>query len=228
MRNLNRTALIALAAAAATFATCESEKPLPPEADEIVQSCEDVPMGERFASDESFTKFIEAEAAGRVVSEDCRAPVLTAPAPGATLDRMAPPTFTFTPTAPACAQTSATPAVKRSGPPACSPRPRGPWARFLRRSWKMISPIGVAEAHCPAVDGANYLLRISDAEGKAIYTALLSVTSWKPKEENWKRVMSGRGGQSVRVSIQRAMFVRGGIMEGPFVGKQPITLNLAP
>ena len=226
MTNINKTALIALAAAAASLATCDdSEKPLPPEADEVVNSCEDVPIGEAFASDESFTKFVEAEAAGRLVPEDCRSPVLTAPASGTSIDRNAPPTFTFTPTAPACAaQTSSAPAVKRSGPRACPPRPRGRWARLLR----MISPIGVAEAHCPAVEGPNYLLRISDGNNKTIYTALLSITSWKPKEENWKRVMSGRGGQTVRVSIQRAMFVRGSIMEGPYVAKQPFALNVAP
>jgi hypothetical protein len=227
MRNampaINQTAFCALIAAAA-LAACESEKPLPPEADEIVNSCEDVPLGELFASDESFTKFIEAEAAGRVLSEDCRAPVLTGPAPGGSVDRNTPPTFTFDATAPACAQPAPAATRKRTGPPACTPRPRTRWARFLR----MVSPIGVAEAHCPAVEGPNYLLRISDARGQAIYTALLSVTSWKPKEENWKRVMSGRGGQTLRVSIQRAVFVRGSIMQGPFVGKQPFTLTVTP
>ncbi len=226
MRTIRRPVL-ALAAAAACFASCDdTDKPLPPEADEVVNSCEDVPVGEAFASDESFTKFVEAEAAGRVVSEDCRAPVLTAPAAGASLDRNTPPTFTFMPTQPACAQTMGPPAapVKRGGPPACPRRPRGAWARL----WKMISPIGVAEAHCPAVEGPNYLLRIRDAQNKPIYTALLSVTTFKPKDDTWKRVMASHGGQAVKLSLQRAMFVRGSIMDGPFVSTQSVSLTIAP
>ena len=226
------------AAAAVCLASCDSDKAQPsqpaeqgqpPQADEIVPSCGDVATGEAFASDESFTKFIEAEAADRLITEDCPAPVLTVPVGGATLDRSTPPTFTFMPTQPACAQAMAPAApVRRErsrswGPRACPPRPRGLWARI----WKMISPIGVAEAHCPAVEGPNYLLRILDAKDKVIYTALLSLTSFTPKEETWRRIMSGRGGQVVKVSIEGAMFVRGNILDGPFVSKQPVSLNVA-
>jgi hypothetical protein len=221
-RKMPTPMFVALAVAAAGLSGCDSEKPLPPEADEVVNSCEDVPAGAAFASDESFTKFVEAEAAGRVTSEDCRAPVLTSPS-AATLDRNTPPTFEFTPTQPACAQTMApAPAVKPGGPPACPRRPRGTWARI----WKMLSPIGVAEAHCPAVEGPNYLLRIRDAQDKPIYTALLSVTIFTPRQTVWKRVMAGHGGQAVKLTLARAMFVRGGIMEGPFVSTKPINMTV--
>jgi hypothetical protein len=222
MRKAHKTILLTLAAAAASVATCHGHDPLPPEVDEVVNSCEDVAQGQAFASDESFTKFVEAEAAGRLMTEDCQAPLLTAPAPGGTVDRTTPPTITFTPTQPACARASVTP--PRRGSALCRTPRRGRWDRI----WETISPIGVAQAHCPAVDGSNFLLRITDAGDKLIYSALLSVTSFQPKEAAWRKAMSGRGGQTIRVRIQRAMFVRGSIMEGPFVGREPFSLTVAP
>jgi hypothetical protein len=211
---------------ALAMAGCHGHNQLPPEVDEVVRSCEDVSQGEAFASDESFTKFVEAEAAGRLTADDCRAPALTVPAAGGTLDRNVPPTISFTPTQPACAPAAAKPAPgSRGGAVAlCRSRPRTRWDRL----WKMISPIGVAEAHCPAVDGPNFLVRLRDSKDALIYTALLSVTSFQPRDTIWKRVMSGRGGQTVRLTITRAVFVRGNIMEGPFIGKEPVSLTVAP
>jgi hypothetical protein len=211
---------------ALALAGCHEHNQLPPEVDEVIRSCEDVSQGEAFASDESFTKFVEAEAAGRLTPDDCRAPALTAPAAGASLDRNVPPTFSFTPTQAACAPaaTRAVPRARAGAVALCRSTPRTRWDRIL----KMISPIGVAEAHCPAVDGPNFLVRLRDSKDELIYTALLSVTSFQPKDTVWKRVMSGRGGQTVRLSISRAVFVRGNIMEGPFVGKDPVSLTVAP
>jgi hypothetical protein len=212
--------------AALALAGCHGHNQLPPEVDEVIKSCEEASQGESFASDESFTKFVEAEAAGRLTREDCRAPALTAPAAGATLDRNVPPTISFTPTQPACAPAAAktAPAAGKRAGALCRSTPRTRWDRFVR----MISPIGVAEAHCPAVDGPNFLVRLRDSKDELVYTALLSVTSFQPKDTVWKRVMSGRGGQTVRLSVTRAVFVRGNIMEGPFVGKEPISLSVAP
>jgi hypothetical protein len=219
-----RSAFIAMASAL-SLAGCESDHAGPANVDEIVNSCENVAQGEAFASDESYTKFVEAEAAGRLSMDECKAPVLTAPAPGAMLDRNAPPTISFMPTQPACGQASPAGAARTGRAPAlCRTPPRGRWARL----WRMISPIGVAEAHCPAVDGLNYLLKISDAGDKNVYSALLSVTSFSPKEDLWRKAMAGRGGQTLRVTIQRALFVRGGIMDGPFINKQPFSLTVAP
>lgn len=222
MRSKNVRIAILATAAAASVATCGDDHSAPANVDEVINSCEGLPAGQPFASDESWTKFVEAEAAGRLTSEDCRSPALTVPAPGSTVDRNMPPTITFTGTQPACAQARG---EGRGPAQACS---RKPGAGRLGHLWKLISPIGVAHAHCPAVDGPNYLLRIADSADKTIYTALLSVTSFTPKADVWRKAMSGRGGQTVRVTIQRGMFVRGNIMEGPFVQKQPFTLTVAP
>lgn len=211
-----------LATAVSLVGSCDSHSS-PAGVDEIVNSCDAVAMGEPFASDESWAKIIEAEAAGKLMMDDCKSPVLMTPAPGTVLDRNSAPMVSFAPTQPACGQASLprgrgrTSACARSGSP-------GQWERV----WRWLSPIGVAEAHCPAVDGPNYLFRIADAQDKTIYSAVLSVTGFKPKDELWRNAMGSRAGQTVRVTVQRAIFSRGGIIEGPFIQKMPATLTIAP
>ena len=214
---------VCMVVAASAVATCGShEHGSPGDVDEIINSCKPMPDGEPFASDESWTKFVEAEAAGRVMMEDCRAPVLLSPAPGSALDPDVPPTISFSATQPACAQAS-----RRVPAAAAACRTVAARGR-LQRLWAAVSPIGVAHAHCPEVNGPNYVLRISDSDGKSLYSALLSVTSFKPKDDLWRKALGGRRGQSVRVTIQRGEFVRGNIMQGPFVQKQPFSLTVRP
>jgi hypothetical protein len=220
-----RLSLVIVAGAALGLApACHEHDDQPDQVDEIVISCEDRPGDEPFASDESWITFVEAQASGRVTQDDCKAPVLTAPAPGGTLDRTAPPVFTFTATQPACGE-----ARGRGGAapgPGFRARPRAP--TFWQRLNRELGPLNVAHAHCPAVMGANYVLSIKTGDGKAVYTALLSRLSFTPKADTWSKAMAGRGGQALKLTIERAVFVKGTIMEGPFVQKQPFTLTVAP
>ncbi|HEY0712514.1 MAG TPA: hypothetical protein VGF45_07565, partial [Polyangia bacterium] len=92
----------------------------------------------------------------------------------------------------------------------------------------MISPIGVAYAHCPAVEGANYVLRVKAADGTSLYTALIARTTFKPSDALWKKAVGSRGGQTVSVSLQRAIFLKGNIVEGPFESRQPFAFTIQP
>jgi hypothetical protein len=202
------------------LAACHEHAEKPAEVDEIVISCEARQGDEPFASDESWITFVEAEAAGRVVKDDCKAPVLTTPAPGGTLDRTTPPLFTFTATQAACGQARAPGGAGFRAPP----RRLSFWQRLGRE----LGPINVAHAHCPAVMGPNYVFAIKTADGQPVYTALLSRLSFTPKADIWSKAVGSRGGQMLKVSIERALFVKGSIMEGPFVQQQPFTLTVAP
>jgi len=88
---------------------------------------------------------------------------------------------------------------------------------------------GTAAAHCGALTGENYVFQLVRAgEGRPVYTALLSVTSFSPDPALWRQALAGRNGQMLSVVIQRAVFFRGDISEGPFVQPTPETFRVAP
>ncbi len=188
-----------------------------PSADEFVYDCENKPAGEvAFASDESFRAFVDREAGAGFVPDDARAPRLTSPAPGAMLSATTPPRVSFQ------AAQAARGAPDRS---LLRPVPRSRWARV--RAW--LSPVGTAYAHCPAVNGDNFLLRFSDAEsGAPAYTAVLSVTSFTPDATKWKKAMQARQGKSLKLTLARATFMGGRITVGPFVPTVAPMFSLGP
>jgi hypothetical protein len=57
---------------------------------------------------------------------------------------------------------------------------------------------------------------------------MLSVTSYTPDADTWKRVLSGARGKTVSVTIAKAAFLRGDINEGPYIQPQPYTFTVAP
>ncbi len=191
-------------------------------ADEYFVDCSSNPN--QFASDETYVKFIEAEAARRVIAEACKSPELFAPGPGGTLSAGVSPTFIFNPTHSCAARLAPT-----SGQ-ACAMKkaPHSPvWLSGLKFGASLL--IGTAEAHCPAVTGENYLFRVTrTGDSTPLYTAVLSVTSFSPDPGIWRRALSGRNGQMVSVTIQRAIFFRGSINEGPYVQPQPYSFTIGP
>jgi hypothetical protein len=174
-----------------------------PQADEYVEDCGGA--ARTFASDESFVALINREAAGGFVVDDARAARLSSPAAGSALSVTMPPTFLLDVTA----------------------------ARPLRRPpptlWQRLSPIGTAHAHCPGVTGENYLLRLSrQGDAAPVFTAMLSVRRYTPNAERWRRALAGRAGQTLTLTLARAVFSRGAIVEGPFVTSTPVTFTVAP
>jgi hypothetical protein len=157
------------------------------------------------ASDENYKKFVEAEAASRVVLEDGKAPQLTAPMAGTPLSVTTPPVFTFNPV----------------------------FTSRLQRIWRTVAGFLVLErkalAHCPAFTGENYLLRVGPAGGgAAYYTATLSIATFTPAADAWQKAMLGHAGETVHLTILRAVFFKGNIMDGPYRAIQPVTFTLAP
>ena len=214
-----------LCAAALASATCGPHGPAEG-VDEYYVNCDGAPAGQPFVSDESYTKFVEAESAGTVMPSACEAPVLTSPSPGSVLD--SPPTFVFSPRQDPCPQAT------RAPEPAAKVAARKPKSRrfefaTVTRVLRGLVPIGTAYAHCPAVSGENYLLQLTAAgEVEPFYVALLSVTTFTPNADRWRAAVAGRNGKQVTVTIQRALFVGGLVMEGPYVQTQPFAFTLAP
>ena len=86
-----------------------------------------------------------------------------------------------------------------------------------------------AQAHCAPFTGENYLFRLTrEGEVAPLYTAMLSVGTFTPDSPIWNRVMQGRGGQMLTVTLERAVFLMGDIVEGPFAPTEIITLTVGP
>ena len=192
-------------------------------ADEYIVNCEGADAG-AVTSDEDYTKFIEADSAGTVVPDACRSPLLSAPAPGTKLDPAQPPVFTFSAVHPTCALHR-----ERGMRFGCLQRPPGQpgWSSALESALALV--IKPAEAHCAAITGENYLFRLAHAgETAAVYSAMLSLTSFTPDPAVWKKAIAGRQGQTLALTIERAIFFRGDINQGPYLQPQPYLFVVGP
>lgn len=217
MRVLSLPLLLSLAALG-----CSSDDPKTLTPDEYVLDCESVTGGAAFASDENWDAFINAEAANKVVKDACLAPDISAAASLATLDPDAPPTISFAAMPAACTAALAVPAAAAR---ACRVVRRSP--SFADRLVSLVE--GTAQAHCGAFTGENYVVRLEHAgETRPVYLALLSVTSYTPDAAIWKRVLDSRRGQTLALTIERGVFFRGDISEGPFVQPTPISVTVKP
>jgi hypothetical protein len=218
-RWLWRCALLSAVAAS----SCSSKASSVPGADEYIINCDAADGGATVTSDENYTRFIEADSAQTVVKDPCLSPLLTAPPAGTKLDPSQPPVFTFSPTHPTCAlhRDSGT----RFGRLLRQEQPG--WSRALESSLALV--VKNAEAHCGAISGENYLFRLMHAgEKDPVYSALLSVTSFTPDASIWNKAMAGRHGQSLTLTIERAIFLRGDINQGPYVQPQPYSFVVGP
>ena len=198
-----RTAVVLLICAC-SGATPPAQPPTP---DEYIANCESAgDAGIPVTSDENYTAFLNAEAASRVVADCGRAPRMMAPS--GTLSAATPPAFSFTPTNSTCA------------------RKQAPLWKRLVRAFVLE---GTAQAHCGAISGENYLLRlVHPGESKPVYMAMLSVTSFTPDAAIWTHNLAGRSGQTLVLTVERASFLMGDITEGPYVQPAPISLTVTP
>ena len=202
--------------------SCSSSKDVG-KADEYVVDCNTLDGGQAFASDENYVKFVEAESARRVIADSCKSPELVAPDPASRLDPRTPPAFSFRATHVGCALRP------QSGPVyGCySVKPQRPlWSRLVGLGSSLLE--GTAEAHCGAFSGENYFFRFKSSDNNPVYTAVLSVTAFTPDAGIWQRALSGRSGQILSLTIQRGVFFRGDINEGPYVQPQPYSFTVAP
>lgn len=190
-----------------------------PRADEYFHDCDQAPDGLRtFATDESFAEMINKEAAGGVVRDDAQAAHLAAPPAGSVLSASVPPTFTLR-----VGTMAAAPATGRPARACAARRPRAPGILTA------LAPIGTAHAHCAPVNGENFLLRVT-AEGDSapLYAAQLSVTSFTPGAEAWRRALGGVAGRTVTVTVLRAIYGKGTITNGPFAATTPARFTVGP
>jgi hypothetical protein len=204
MRN-RLTAAFALTFAIGIAAACHQHPTSGLRADEYFYDCEssasDVQV---FATDEAFVEFINKEIANGLKVDDLQAPKLLTPAPGTPLSMAAPPQVSF--------QVGAMAGAGTAGRACAAARPRP--GRLIRA----ILPVGIAHAHCPVVTGDNYLFRVRrEGEENPLYTAHLSVTSFTPGQAKWSKALAGLAGQTVVITVARAIYSRGTITNGPFV-----------
>ena len=57
---------------------------------------------------------------------------------------------------------------------------------------------------------------------------MLSVTSYTPDAVKWRAAMGGRSGQAFTLTIERAVFFRGDINQGPYVQPTPYGFTVGP
>lgn len=205
-------------------ASCSSSAPAFPGANEFILNCDGVDAGSvNVTSDENLTRIIEADTAQRVVKDPCQSPLLTAPALGTRLDPAHAVTFTFSATHPTCGL-HRDPGTRFGR---LLQREQPAWSRTLEAGLALV--VRSAEAHCGAITGENYLFRLAHEGEKApVYSAMLSVTSFTPDAAIWQKALAGRQGQSLTLTIERAIFLRGDINQGPYVQPQPYTFVVGP
>ena len=201
---------------ALAISACGSKTAAASRADEYIVNCEGTDGGAA-TSDENYTKFIEADSAMITVADACRSPLLSAPAPGTKLDPVQPPTFSFSAVHPTCALHR-----ERGVRFSCLQRQQGQpaWSSALESALALV--VRSAEAHCAAITAENYLFRLWHAgETAPVYSAMLSLTSFTPDAAVWKKAMAGRQGQTLTLTIERAIFFKGDINQGPYLQPQP-------
>jgi hypothetical protein len=188
-----------------------------PAADEYFYDCEDASKpGDLtvFATDEAFREFINKEAAAPPMKSDTLAPRLTAPMPPIKLSAAAPPLLTF-----ALTQSAARPAA-----PTLLRRPAR-WPGLRVWLWSLVE--GTAQAHCAAVSGDLYLVRLVDKD-TTVYTALTAVRSFTPGAAAWKKALDGRIDHGITITVERAVFSTGSITQGPYLATSAPTFTVGP
>ena len=212
-----RIARLALSAGLSLALLPACPESTPPEdtstsASEYFYDCTNAPAGvDVYATDESYKEIVNRESAGAVTRNDAEAATLMTPAPGSTLSAATPPAFNLRAPMAALAPTR---------PGACPPPARAPW-------WRWLSPIGTAHAHCPGVSGDNFLVRLIAArDGRPVYTALVSVTSFTPGTQRWQAAMAGRKGETLNLTLLRAGLEGGRVTIGPFVAGQTASFTV--
>ena len=104
------------------------------------------------------------------------------------------------------------------------PRQQPRYSRIVEALFARMST--EAQAHCGAITGTNYYLKILPAGGGApIYSAMLSVTSFTPDAAKWQKAMAGRSGQTVTVVLEGAVFLKGDIRQGPYRSQSTFTVG---
>jgi hypothetical protein len=187
-------------------------------ADEFFVDCTGTDAGTGVTSDENLAAFINAEASGKVKPDPCKSPVITAPK--GTVSAATPPPISFDDVNSACL---ATPARPRTGMRQV-PHDQPGYSRIVEALLARVT--GEAHAHCGAISGTNYYLKVLPQSGTTpIYSAMLSVNSFTPDVAKWQKAMSGRNGQTVTMVIERAVFFKGDINDGPYSVQASLTVG---
>jgi hypothetical protein len=209
-----------LACLALALCACSGSNPSEPEAtaDEYFVDCTGTDAGTGVTSDENFAAFINAEASNKVVTNvRCSSPELTSPTQ---LSAQTPPNLVFSDVPLDCAPAPIRP---RTGLRKV-PRQQPAFSRVIEAALARVTTD--AQAHCAAITGPNYYFKVVPQGGTTpLYTAMLSVTRFTPDTAKWQKAMSGRNGQTVTVVIERAVFFKGDILQGPFATQANFTVG---
>jgi hypothetical protein len=211
MKTLLGAALLTLLTACHDDVTAAGAEP-----DEYVADCDAAAAGETFTSDESWASFVNAHAANGVTTDACLAPQVTSPVDGTVLDPEAPPRFVFS----ASCQTTLDLHRFRGR---CAPR-----EGWLTQALGLLMLERPALAHCAAVSGTNYWVKLSAASGEVVYSALLSVTSWTPDAAKWRAKLSAHRGAALTLVVERGEFSKGDLQAGPFAPPKGVALSVKP
>jgi hypothetical protein len=207
---------IALFSGAACSSEAEEDDP-----DDVDLSCEDEGVAARglpFASEDTYDAFIKAEQANTVMVDAGRLPVVTLFPEGRMVSASTPPTFVLN-------FPKATTSASRA------PRPRaGFWARLRGAlQWERRAHA----ATCPPVNGEVLFMRLTYERipTRPAYKAVVTLPSttaerrYVPDYDTWQPLMMNRHGQMLMLTMMRAKFQNGAIVEGPFVQPEAARLR---
>jgi hypothetical protein len=213
---MKRLLFVALAFCACSSGNSTDEGP---QADEYIVDCTGTDAGTGVTSDENFAAFINAEASNKVRTDvPCSSPELTSPTQ---LSAQTPPNIVFN-DVPASGCASA-PIRPRTGLRKV-PRQQPALTRMMEAALARVTTD--AQAHCGAISGTNYYFKVLPQGGTTpLYTAMLSVTQFTPDAAKWQKAMSGRNGQTVTVVIERGIFLKGDLNQGPFATQKNFTVG---
>jgi hypothetical protein len=200
--------------------SCSSSEPAAEgaQADEYFVDCTGTDAGTGVTSDENLAAFINAEAAGRVVDHNCKAPRLTGRAAGTTLSAQTPTPITFDDNSCGTAPIRSRTGLRKV------PRQQPVYLRAMEALLARVS--AEAQAHCGAISGTNYYFKVMPQNGTTpLYTAMLSVITFTPDPAKWQKALSGRNGQTVNIVIEGAVFFKGDIRSGPFRAQSTFTVG---
>ena len=158
-------------------------------------------------TDEACVPLDDAIRNGRAMTNDARAPSVTAPTEMQSLPPATPFAFTWT------------------APVSLRPRYRPMTVGDELRRWVTLIP--EAEAHCDAFSGRAYELRFKVGDA-VVLRRQQSATSWTPSAAEWARLSTAAGTRTVELTVYTATYTSNqiGAGNGPFVQSAPRRFTL--
>ncbi len=199
---------------------------------EYFNRCEDLPAGQRGVDASVRRAFQAAEKSGKVLVDDTwSARAESVRTEIGRISALIPPTWRIRADRRLTTAGGAPTSPDRAAAP---PEGEGPTPRTASALWRFArAAFSVPAAHaaaCPPANGEMYLLRVLHPQvpNRPAYMAILSVDEFIPDGDLWRDAMDLRIGQTLNVTVLRAAFKDGAIVQGPWASTTPASFLVTP